>query len=165
MILVLPAAGASSHDQPFLLRAASPLQRVLPTQRIPDRLTRLGINQSDGPTAAGVARAAPAIVNFDARLRIAGVAGVQGSVDAADDVDEVHAGDCSTATRQECRSSVSEFGVGVRCRNSVSEFGVGLAVEPLRSKPSNSNVENHLTAFVARRTIESRTGATSFDGG
>ena len=89
-MILFSMASSYADDQRFLLRASKLLQRELARQRLPHRQERFLIYQPHWTTARGVLRATTAVVNPFARTRVSSVAGVQRSVRATDDIDEVH---------------------------------------------------------------------------
>jgi len=86
---------SSANDQRVFLRASKVLHHVLACQRPPNRSERFLIHQSHRTPARGVLRATAAVVRPLARTRVSRITGVQRAVRATNDVDEVHALDCS----------------------------------------------------------------------
>ena len=106
----LPQASSRADDQRVLLRASKLLHHVLACQRLPHRPERFLIHQPHRTPARGVFRATAAVVRPFARARVSRIAGVQRAVCATDDVDEVHAADCSgpsTALKSPIRNRTS----------------------------------------------------------
>ena len=85
------AASSPTDDQRVFLRAGKLLHYVLPCQRLPQRPERFLIHQPHRTPARGVLRTTAAVVRPFARTRVSRIAGVQRTVRATDDVDEVHA--------------------------------------------------------------------------
>src|SRR4029453_2673655 len=88
-------ASSRADDQRILLRASKLLYHVLACQRLPHRPECFLIHQPHRTPAPRVLRATTAIVRPFARTGVSRIAGVQRAVRATDDVDEVHAPDCS----------------------------------------------------------------------
>ena len=78
-------------EQGLLLDARAPFQFVLAFERVRLRGEALGVHERDRPPARRVFRAAAGVVRVDAPVQIDGVARVQRSVHALDDVDVMHA--------------------------------------------------------------------------
>ena len=53
------------------------------------RLARLGVDEFHGPTTAGVSRTASSVVRDDACLEVAGTSGIERTISATRDVDEI----------------------------------------------------------------------------